>query len=104
MCRLRRIVEHGLTEGLRQTWITGRPKCPESHSSTPVPVQVEEFSPAIFFLIVGSIFSTFVLALEFCYERLWPCRSQSFPRITPEILSDYNLENTVKTPEESIEC
>ena len=92
---MRRIVEHGLTHGLRQVWLAGRPTCPESFSSTPVPVQVEEFSPAIFLLFAGTLFALFVMALENFYNRCTYCNNVISDQPTGEESPQYS-NNTVE--------
>lgn len=67
--RLRGIVERGLTSGLHRTWLAERPRCPKSHGSAPVPVGIEEFSPALFFMLIGSALATFVMIVEHCYVQ-----------------------------------
>lgn len=57
-------MEHGTAKRLRSIWAHRRPQCPESHSSSPVPVAIEEFSPALFLLMFGCGFSLFVMFLE----------------------------------------
>ncbi|XP_046753140.1 uncharacterized protein LOC124416256 [Diprion similis] len=50
---MRKIIERGMAERLRHVWHYRKPICPESHSAIPVPVSLEEFSPALFLLSMG---------------------------------------------------
>nr|AZQ24966.1 ionotropic receptor [Aphidius gifuensis] len=61
---LRKIVETGIAHRLRQIWHHQKPKCPESYSSKPSPVPIEQFNPAIFLLIIGIIIAFFIMLLE----------------------------------------
>lgn len=62
--RLRKIVETGIAHRLRQIWHHQKPKCPESHSSKPSPVPIEQFNPAILLLLIGIIIAFFIMLLE----------------------------------------
>ncbi|XP_043277728.1 uncharacterized protein [Venturia canescens] len=73
---MRQIMEHGTAKRLRNIWAHRRPECPESHSSSPVPVVIEEFSPALLLLIFGCGFSLFIMFLEHLAIRYERRRSQ----------------------------
>ncbi|KAL7298339.1 hypothetical protein TKK_0008682 [Trichogramma kaykai] len=61
---LRKMVESGITSRLTNIWKHRRPACPESHRSKPVPVGMQEFSPAIFMIAGGLILATCVMLSE----------------------------------------
>ncbi|THK33135.1 probable glutamate receptor [Diachasma alloeum] len=64
---LRKIVQHGLSAHVLETWYAPRPRCPETHNSKPTAVKFEQFVPAIFLLLMGMSVSIFVLGIEYLY-------------------------------------
>nr|WGC55096.1 ionotropic receptor 4 [Psyttalia incisi] len=61
---LRKVMERGTPRRLLNIWLHRKPQCPESHNTDPLPVVLAEFSPAVFLLISGIIFSALVMGLE----------------------------------------
>ena len=61
---LRQIVERGMAQRLISVWKPKRPQCPESHSSSPVPVSLAEFSPALVMIAVAFCLSTCIMLVE----------------------------------------
>ncbi|KAK0177987.1 hypothetical protein PV328_001976 [Microctonus aethiopoides] len=66
---MRQVVEHGMAKRLRNIWMHRRPECPESHSADPVPVVLEEFSPALFLLVCGVICALIAMLIEMHFIR-----------------------------------
>ena len=53
-----------MTQRLRTVWKPKRPLCPESHSSTPTPVSLDEFSPALVMIAAAFSMSLFIMLAE----------------------------------------
>ncbi|XP_031785485.1 ionotropic receptor 75a-like isoform X2 [Nasonia vitripennis] len=66
---LRQIVEHGMAQRLGTVWKQKRPLCPESHSSTPTPVSLDEFSPALVMIAAAFSISIFIMLAENLVRR-----------------------------------
>ncbi|XP_012273315.2 glutamate receptor ionotropic, kainate 5 [Orussus abietinus] len=79
---MRQIVERGMSNRLRRHWYHRKPECPESHSSTPVPVPLEEFSPAIIFLLIGTILALAIMFAESQIERQKVTKNETADRNT----------------------
>nr|WGC55094.1 ionotropic receptor 2 [Psyttalia incisi] len=61
---VRKAVESGLIKRIDRVWNHQCPQCPESYSSKPTPVSMQQFSPAIFLLLIGSGLSFLILGIE----------------------------------------
>lgn len=61
---MRQIVEHGMARRLKDIWVHRRPQCPESHNAQPIPVVIQEFSPALLIIFCGCIISLFGMFVE----------------------------------------
>ncbi|KAJ8670416.1 hypothetical protein QAD02_001675 [Eretmocerus hayati] len=71
---LRQIIERGLKSRLYGVWQHRRPQCPGSFRSRPQPVELREFSAALFMLFAGIITASVILLLECLVasrQRIW---------------------------------
>lgn len=66
---LRQVVEHGMTQRLGGIWKQKRPLCPDSHSSIPTPVSLDEFSPALVMIAAAFSISVFIMLAEMLARR-----------------------------------
>ncbi|XP_011502679.1 PREDICTED: glutamate receptor ionotropic, kainate 5-like [Ceratosolen solmsi marchali] len=62
---IRRIIQGGLSQRLFRIFHHRKPNCLESFRSQPLPVEMHEFSPAMFIIISGSILAIIVMSIEY---------------------------------------
>lgn len=83
--RLRKIIQHGLSAHVLDSWYPPRSRCPETYSSKPTAVKFEQFLPAIFLLLMGMSVSAFLLCIEhFYYYRTEASQEQERSVQTPD--------------------
>jgi hypothetical protein len=63
------MVQSGLTRRLFNVWHHRKPSCPESFRSRPMPVEMQEFSPAMFIIIGGLVLAIIIMSSEHMAKR-----------------------------------
>ncbi|XP_011502678.1 PREDICTED: glutamate receptor-like [Ceratosolen solmsi marchali] len=67
---LRQTIEHGMSRRLNTIWYEKKPVCPESHNSTPIPVNLQDFSPALIMITAAYFFSICLLLVENLIKKI----------------------------------